>query len=1025
VPDSYPKNGGQKVNAVNSSDQGSETITIPTLLSDSPADLDAFGSHERVVKALARIIEHEQEGQAIALSGRWGSGKSTVINLLRSYFRRKAEPNQSDIRVFVFDAWAHQGDPLRRAFLAELISFLGKDDVKTEWINKDEWSLKLEKITTPKDEATKSSAAVIGVIGSVITILVLLMPLGVALLAKGSASESILPHLSNMWLGIVLLSLPPGLAILVLIWKPVKWLLKKFVPKTSWLHREIWGDRPELGRLNPIAYLISKPLQTETAITVRTPDPTSVEFRNFFFDLMDTALRPNNVRSKLVIAIDNLDRVNSKGAMDIWSTMRTFFDPHGEKAASWKNRFWLIVAFDPTGMRNLFGRGQSEPDEPTERASQQQIGGDDLVDVFVDKTFQAKFRISPPVLTSWKLFFEAQLAEAFGGCSIGVSELHQLYVLYSVKVTFRGRPPTPRDIKLFINRVIALYVKWGSTIPLVILGVYALYEKEIASDQNHVMGDNLIPAAVRRLLDGNDWAKYHTEDARYSWREYLCAIHYNLEPDKAVHMLYGGSVSEGLRKAQISHILSLAEQTSGIEPLIEHVVVTNAEIWASTDPSALTNAAWVLANIWPVEPTIWDEIWKTLGNWVKTVEKWDKINESIGDGLGQILLYHSQEKYDELAKILLKSLVQSFPVPVKPGSDVVEQLPNENNEWAKATVPVLAVLADREAGSLIEECFTVPGDVNSYFKVIFALCNTSLPDDIVGYYTSIGHKEEFIPGLRELMTAGYQKGQFLDSLNDPISLVRRIPGTWSLSEVCETLVGEWIYLSEGDGVLGCLEGIVSCAIHGVAHEAHQFVNNFAAEATKHKLFQKMVEDNHSRAVSLAMFVRLHALRQSFTQADRSTYAAVMADFKPIYRSERRISEITEAFAHLLLKFRNLPDILHKLTNLRSEVFILDIVEAVARRVKDYRYYLPQLVISNYNRFAQEHRGIDIVAPIIRNMLVQTDFLELLSQVPYSEKTAGLFSYTLRTSQNLKLSDRQKHLRAQVEEIFSRGSRKDS
>lgn len=86
------------------------------LLPDSPAQTDAFGSHERLASAIAELISSDTGGKSIALTGSWGSGKSTVITLLKSKLEAYA-------RVFVFDAWAHEGDPLRRAFLERLIDF--------------------------------------------------------------------------------------------------------------------------------------------------------------------------------------------------------------------------------------------------------------------------------------------------------------------------------------------------------------------------------------------------------------------------------------------------------------------------------------------------------------------------------------------------------------------------------------------------------------------------------------------------------------------------------------------------------------------------------------------------------------------------------------------------------------------------------------------------------------------------------------------------------------------------------------
>ncbi|MDT7526997.1 KAP family NTPase [Pseudidiomarina sp. GXY010] len=56
------------------------------------------------------------EGLTIGLEGFWGTGKSQVICLLNSKFKE-----ESKTLFYIFDAWAHEGNPLRLAFLSGLI----------------------------------------------------------------------------------------------------------------------------------------------------------------------------------------------------------------------------------------------------------------------------------------------------------------------------------------------------------------------------------------------------------------------------------------------------------------------------------------------------------------------------------------------------------------------------------------------------------------------------------------------------------------------------------------------------------------------------------------------------------------------------------------------------------------------------------------------------------------------------------------------------------------------------------------
>lgn len=55
---------------------------VTRLLPDSPADADAFGSHERVADSIAEVVQTESGGKAIGLEGGWGAGKSTIVRLV-------------------------------------------------------------------------------------------------------------------------------------------------------------------------------------------------------------------------------------------------------------------------------------------------------------------------------------------------------------------------------------------------------------------------------------------------------------------------------------------------------------------------------------------------------------------------------------------------------------------------------------------------------------------------------------------------------------------------------------------------------------------------------------------------------------------------------------------------------------------------------------------------------------------------------------------------------------------------------
>lgn len=75
---------------------------------------DAF-HHFDFVKNLKMIIEEHNPPFNIALLGKWGVGKSSIINILKSELRGKEE-----YKIHEINAWKYENDSLRKAFLKNL-----------------------------------------------------------------------------------------------------------------------------------------------------------------------------------------------------------------------------------------------------------------------------------------------------------------------------------------------------------------------------------------------------------------------------------------------------------------------------------------------------------------------------------------------------------------------------------------------------------------------------------------------------------------------------------------------------------------------------------------------------------------------------------------------------------------------------------------------------------------------------------------------------------------------------------------
>jgi hypothetical protein len=518
----------------------------PRFVSEESSDIDEFegGAHKRVAEALAQIIERDGEGKKIGVEGTWGSGKSTAIEIANGKLRKDPQKGRK-LFVFTFDAWAHQNDPIRRVFLEELIA-----EVTRKWEQNDNWKELLKDLQSRKKIVQEDTGSDLSWVAKVSLALVPLIPL--SLLILNGSDNSLLKGWLNQANPYVTYT---SLALIFAPYCLVLFELGRLT--TSGKHiNESWK---KISRV-----FTRETEQTTTFKTIEGQEATSIEFNRFFDDLLAEAYARN---IRLVVIIENLDRLPNEDIKKLWATMRGFFahtkNSHRSEALS---NLTLVVPFDRDHIEEVFSDKQNREDV----IGRQHNG-------FIEKTFDIVLRVPPPILTDWKGFLQTQLDEALGSkCSPNSKAV--LFQLFEARFSSETIPITPRGIKSYINNLVLQLRIWNDSIPIEMHSAYILHRDKIGPDARSLRTGGIFDERTTNLLRNH-----------HDWQRWFAAIHFNVDPEIALQVLLDEKVKEFLTKQEISSLEETSSSYGFLESL-DRVIGREKNEWASREPEAFFNA---------------------------------------------------------------------------------------------------------------------------------------------------------------------------------------------------------------------------------------------------------------------------------------------------------------------------------------------------------------------------------------------------------------------------------------------------
>ncbi|MCK5599754.1 hypothetical protein KAI78_09040 [bacterium] len=416
------------------------------ILKDVPSKEDKIGIHQTISKTIIKIMDNKIpiEKHVIGLFGNWGSGKSTIIELV--------ETERSN-NVFIFNSWAHKDDYLYRVFLKNLYDFfpMEKESLEQNITRK----IVKRHVTKNKDDISFSF------ITKFLMFLLLINVLGVSLFHLIFQNLNNFFHSSLVALAVSVISV--GTLFLL------AFLDDKNLKKISDLLLK--GD-----------YNI-----TDTNETEQSEDFPSYVYKQLFLEILENI--DGSSLDELVIVLDDLDRVDNGTIMRMISLLMLTIEGLKSYENEKFNNVWFVIPIDKERVKAVFSsiKNNSYVNESINGNDKQNLGQqlNHFEEEFIEKVFPYTIEIPDISQLNWRNIFKEKFEELFGKEKEKENILIRIFYLFLSD----SKPITPREIINYLNEVSINYgliraisneserMQKGNWLDVVLVGVYVGCQK--------------------------------------------------------------------------------------------------------------------------------------------------------------------------------------------------------------------------------------------------------------------------------------------------------------------------------------------------------------------------------------------------------------------------------------------------------------------------------------------------------------------------------------------------------------------
>jgi hypothetical protein len=596
----------------------------------APNDLFPDETHENVASNLFELIQSSERGVTIGLEGGWGSGKSTVVNLLKNKLAKQDKEGDRTL-FFLFDAWAHDGDPLRRIFLEGLVNDIDPEE-EDHALNDLRQEISGRKKTV--EVKTKKSTSKLG---GWLSFSAIFVPVGAAILSAVNYDTLSLLNFSKElhWPFIVgmLLALAP-------LWVIGLWWAR--------------GEKDKNGERR-WEFFVSDSEESYTQDITEDGERTSIEFERFFKQIMDHSVGDGKKYKQALIVVDNLDRVEPEQTLAIWSILQTFFqhrnNPHSNDKDAWASKLWFLVPYDREGLSQVWGKKEypvvvNTTETLLEKSGVLSIENEgqqsDLAPSFLEKCFQIIAEVPEPVMSAWVEYAEATIKKALAGWP--ENSLGDIISTYKRFESRLESSPTPRQIQAFVNRVGMLGMRWKDQMSAEAIALYALVRRNRSDKQLRKV------LLSEGLPDGYDG----TAD-NYDLKMQLAGMLFGVDKDKGIQLLLKPEIHGALENGDSETLQSLIEEHGEAFWVVWQAIRESSLPNGHVEEYRIAVTKAFCRGVCNHKVRAKADIARLVNEWKRSESKWDFSKHDYSEALAALLgIVDPIEKQEEILTWLVK-----------------------------------------------------------------------------------------------------------------------------------------------------------------------------------------------------------------------------------------------------------------------------------------------------------------------------------------------------------------------------------